>query len=722
MMIKVGTEYLDFDGEITLERQIKLFEDIATSDGDFSYSFDVPKTINNTRILSSPFPDNIIKRVYQKIEADIVSNDGVSIYNGYLRIERITNVYSCSFFSGNNNWFSIIDGPLSDLDFSEFDEDLTIANLDASRTRESGVKYSVVDSGMLNVNRKSPVFGLAEMSATIFLKTIFEKIFQSYGIRIQGEMLTEPIYQKAVIAAISGKQEQIDDRSSYVGKTIAQVIPFSTETLITWDTDSEDPYYDGASNNFDLPNNRYVADVIMRLVVDLAIVVSVDLIAGPTTGFILRCYVNGAQVSTTDVFLTELVSGWTFKNTLDLQAGDYVEYTIESGTVIPTVVSGSLKAIPYYVYRTAANSIVPKWTKKQFIKNVLNLFNAIASFDSKTKTLTLNVFDKINDKEPIDLSDYISETEVDYQEFISDYAKNNKLVYQDSGIEEIKKYNSINEGYGTGVIPTENEFLVPEKNIIESDFAAAFNYVNPVFDLPLAKLDFNEYIDGDKTMPVDVILDASGQADIGLPADHGIVVGDFVKITESSIPYYNGVWAVTFSDSDSIHCLDMSFAGDAVLKIVKTISLPKSSSNVYLLFDTGFTPVSDMSSKFFIQIATGLVIDSQNNISLGYFNLPNINKPINEKFTQSVSYGPTVNPDDYQHTLKDLYFKNFARIINDPVKLKSKVSIPYSVFMGIDFLRPMYVKTLETVNLYYLNRITDYQAPYKEATSELIKI
>ena len=41
MMIKVGNEYLDFDDDITLERQIKLFENIATSNGDFSYAFDI---------------------------------------------------------------------------------------------------------------------------------------------------------------------------------------------------------------------------------------------------------------------------------------------------------------------------------------------------------------------------------------------------------------------------------------------------------------------------------------------------------------------------------------------------------------------------------------------------------------------------------------------------------------------------------------------------------
>ena len=71
MMIKVSNEFLDFNEVIEVEKQIKLFEDISTTDGDFSYSFDIPKTLNNTRILQNPFHDNINKPVYQQIPAQL---------------------------------------------------------------------------------------------------------------------------------------------------------------------------------------------------------------------------------------------------------------------------------------------------------------------------------------------------------------------------------------------------------------------------------------------------------------------------------------------------------------------------------------------------------------------------------------------------------------------------------------------------------------------------
>jgi hypothetical protein len=80
MMLKANGEFLDFNEEVEVEKQIKLFEDISTTDGDFSYSFELPKTLNNIRILGNPYPDNISKQVYQRIPALLLS--AISGLNG----------------------------------------------------------------------------------------------------------------------------------------------------------------------------------------------------------------------------------------------------------------------------------------------------------------------------------------------------------------------------------------------------------------------------------------------------------------------------------------------------------------------------------------------------------------------------------------------------------------------------------------------------------------
>jgi len=61
-------------------------------------------------------------------------------------------------------------------------------------------------------------------------------------------------------------------------------------------------------------------------------------------------------------------------------------------------------------------------------------------------------------------------------------------------------------------------------------------------------------------------------------------------------------------------------------------------------------------------------------------------------------------------------------MINDPVKLFCQANIPYNVFLNLNFLRPITIKTLETSNLYYLNRISGYKGSEEQCTLELIKL
>ena len=99
MMVKIGSGYLDFNDRIEVERQVKLFEEISKTNGDYSYQFTAPRTSNNISLLGNPFPDNISKPVYQKITAQLLSDSGLQIHDGYLRIEGISDAIYLSFFS-----------------------------------------------------------------------------------------------------------------------------------------------------------------------------------------------------------------------------------------------------------------------------------------------------------------------------------------------------------------------------------------------------------------------------------------------------------------------------------------------------------------------------------------------------------------------------------------------------------------------------------------------
>lgn len=724
MMIKVSNEYLDFDEVIEVEKQIKLFEDISTTDGDFSYSFEIPKTLNNTRLLQNPFPDNINKPVYQQIPAKLLSDGGAETYDGYLRVERVTDVYSCSFFAGNNNWFAMITGLMSELNLSQYDTDVNEITIIDSWSLKEGLVFPLLDNGAL-ITRSYHQLKLEDFVGAFYVKTLFNKIFVEAGIKIQGELLEDWRYDNMICCSNSKDQNLIDERSSYVEKSSNQAIPHFSEQTVTWDNDSTDPFFDGDANNFDLPNNKYVADVKMSVSVDVTLVYTsvefftIAYIFLKVNGQYIRRKAGSISSDGTDTPLS-------FNYTILLNPGDELiittlEINPDGGAI--NLLRGTIKITPTYIYRTIGSAAVPTWTQQQFVSNILRMFNVLASYNEGNATLTLNLFEKIKSKPPIDLSEYISETEVDYSDFISDYAKRSKLSYQQVDFNELKSYN---KGkffkYGQGVIDIDNDFLDSDASILESDFANPIAYLNPVFDASLEKTNLIELEEGETFEFSNVGNDGYGDGAFNIANTDAFLVGDLVRISDSTNTVYNGDWVVKSLDGVHLVFNGLPFDTAATGNVTKLNYKYSSSEDVFIFINIPNYPVANFSSADIVFDSGSFYPITFTNVALAYFDLINTGRQINQDFIFSLSFGGIDDPLHYQVTMIDSYFRLFTRVLNDPVKLYCTANIPYYVFHQIDFLSPITVKTLETTNEYYLNRITGYKESYLPCTLELIKL
>jgi hypothetical protein len=724
MMIKVSNEFLDFDDLIEVEKQIKLFEDISTTDGDFSYSFELQKTLNNTKLLGNPFPDNINKPVYQKIPAKLLSDSGAETYDGYLRVQRVTEVYECSFFAGNNNWFTEITGLLTDLDLSRYDIEQTEDNVVNSWSQTEGIVFPLLDNGGL-ITRSYPEVKIEDFVGAFYVKTIFNKIFAEAGIKIQGELLEDWRFQNMVSLSNSKDQEGINAATSFVEKNVLQVLPHNSEQKVIWDNDSTLPYFDGASDNFDIVNDQYIPKIKSIVKVESSL-------AYFGTGFfgllLMFVKVNGVTVRTVGIGApsgTEVTI--SVNATVSLNANDVLEiYAIQANSDgdAGDLRRGTLKITPTFIYKTFGRTAVPNWTKQQFVSNILRMFNVLASYREGDATLTLNLFEKIKGKDPIDLSEYISSTEVDYNEFISDYGKRSLFSYKQVDYDELKDYNKGKYfKYGQGVIEINNDFLNPDEAILESDFANPIAYQNSVFDMSMEKTNLIELEEGESVTFGGVGNDGLGNASFDL-SNQIFIVGDLVRIKESSNPIYNGDWVVTstpFSGGD-ITLNGVPFNTTATGTAVKLNYKYSSSEDVFIFINVPNYAASKFSG-------TQIVLNSESyyplgisNIALAYFDLINLGRQVNTDFIYSLSFGGIDDPLHYQTTMIDSYFRLFSRMLNDPVKLISTATLPYDVYNRIDFLSPVTIKTLETSNLYYLNRITGFKESYYDSTLELIKL
>lgn len=710
MNLKVNGEYLDFNGEIEVEKKIKLFEEISTSDGDVSFSFDIPRNPKNLKILTYPLADVSSKQIYEGLACDII-NFGNVLYSGMLRVESITDVISCSFISGNSNWFALITGNLLELDFSEFDEEFNSANIIDSWARDSGVKYPIVDSGSLAL-RNTNTFVPEDFVPFIYVKTVFKKIFNTHGIKIRGELMNDPIYNKLMMSANNKDASGITTRTTYAGKTSTQAIT-ATEAPITFPVET-DPYSDGSENLWN--GSRYTADV--KMYVDISISFTTDYPSGIPANPFAFLYKNSDALISLPLG-DDGAKSMSLTGVL-LDAGDYIELTGDTFSGTFDVTDGSIRITPSLVYFTYGEASLPAWTQQKFISNILRMFNVIPAYDHASKTVTFNLFEKIKDKTPIDISSYVKPVEVNFERFVGSYAKKNLLIYQQPDIEEIDNYNKQNQfKYGTGVIEVDNSFIEQENDMIESDFSVPFGYVSSAFGMHMERININDFRDI-RNFDITQVNDDSGEAEIVVPTGHGIEAGDIVLIEDSNVLSYNGRYVVSFSDATTIQCAGMGYISDADLKLTHQRIVRSSNSDVFLMIDSGPWDITDFSSisGFIMQAGILPIPIIGTDPSFVFFDMIDTGKQVNDFFKSSLSFGR----QGYQRPLIENYWRLFNSILNDPVSPTMEAYLPLSVFMNIDFLAPLQIKTVETSNLYYANRMTGYKGQKLPCEIELIKL
>lgn len=709
MMIKANGAYLDFNGEIDIESQIKLFENIGLSAGDFSYDITLQDNGFNRKILGIPRADTV-KIIYQSVPSEVVDDTGQSIFTGKIQVNRVEGGFITStFFAGNTEWFSELSEPLSVLPLYRYDRDLTESEIVASFSDSSGIVFPIIDTGAL-ITRSYRNFKTEDFIGCFYVKTLLTEIFNPKGIKLEGDLLNDPIFNKLVICANNHGQDEIENRSSYASKTSDQTTVV-TETILFQD-DSTSPFFDGSKDNFNAATGEYTADIGMIVRVELT------LSASSVATYTINIFVNGVQVA---VRFASGAAQISIDEALKLNSSDIVTVVLDNVSASTTISAGAtIRFTPIFLYRAFGNSSIPQWTQMQFVSNILRLFNVLPSYNTTSKTLTLDLFNNIKNKPYVDLSGEITIDAIDFTEFVSGYAKNNIFKYQDSEDEDLRIYNISNFiVYGSGNLTVDNDYIENEKDIVNSDFTSPITYLSSIFDTSLEKINFVE-LQEILNKPITNVTDSSGNARFVITnADSFFSVGDLVRI-ETTLDGYLGEWVINSVTPTAILVNGLFFGGAATGTVTLLRHKLTDNDNVYL-----FVNVDNVSPTFFSSNSSVLIGDSTSSstASLAYFNLLNNNKQINRVFKQSLSFGEVNNPLSYQASLLDIYWPLFSRILNDPVMGFASGYLKKSTFEKVkSFLRPVMIQTEETRNLYYMNRNRSYKGSDVPCSLELIKL
>jgi hypothetical protein len=728
MILRIGDSYISLPEDPIIEKRSKLFESVDATRGDFSYDIELPNTSEIRTILRLPSINMTNKIVYNHIAASIIDSDGDETYSGYLRISGVNKTITAAFFSGNYNWISLLSGNLNEIDFSEYDTEITQTVIENSFDNTSGITFPFVDNGAL-ISRSYVDTKLEDFSPGMYVKTIFQKVLWSKGIKFNGDLVSDPIFNRLIVCSNTKSKDQINERSCFVKKTSIQEYQFqpNTEEVITFEDDSTYPYFDGELNNYNNTTSEYVADVAMRVRIEASV---------KYTGYsqdytiLTKIYRKrlGADTQIYSKFGLASTGGNVETISFDtyMQPGDqiFLKTRVSSLQYFSVDPDSTLKITPLYVFNVAGKDILPNWTQIQFIENVLKCFNVISDYDPYTSTVTFDLFDKLKTKQPIDLSNYINIEDTDFTDFISDFGKKNILGYSNtdsndnSQVDELKEYNIKQYiKYGQGIINVDNDFLQDSVSLVESDFSAPISYFNNTFGCSMERLNFVE-IEESTEFTVSSVSDSSGAAKFNVGSTTGLEDGSLVRIKNSSVLSYDGDWYIYDMDSTSFKCRGAYYESSATAEAHRLDFSFTDSDDVYLLVNLHDYLISNFANIDGFNIESVL----QANPAYAYFNLLNTDKQVNTDFTQSLSFGIVDNPLNFQKTVIDSYWQNVQGVLNDPVKLKCTANIPKSIYRQLTPLKLIYIKTEETSGLFYLNSITGYTEQSKPCELELIKL
>lgn len=717
MMIKVNNEYLDFDQEIEIERQVKLFSEIVGVQGDFSYQFEVLNTARNRDILGVKSFNSI--PTFQLKKTCNLEEDGIEIYSGFLRVERVTSkIIFCSFYSGNNDWFNILSFNCSQL-YTLFDKViLDSSNIIASWANSSGIVWPLVNRGALTTRDTVSLF-MGDFQPFIYVKDIFKQITINTSIRIEGDILKDPIFNAMITSNndLSKYQPLIDRKAVYIGKSVTQTIPVLSTTKIVFDVETGE-YYDSPDGNFDEVNSQYVSDQdILTMEIEYYLRGVRDITGGIGQD---RIFVNGVDI--TDSQNVVNLSYIRTPDTITRKA--LLRGVIATGGIIDVrfTVNGAvfmnpgsyLKIKPVKFFDIYHQFLMPSTSVAQFVSQIFAITGMMAQYDGKSKVITTKKFNDLKNRAVTDLSPYVdSFEEANLVDFISDYGKTNVFSYASGSNDETEEYEEENgTGYGTGEIEIQNDFLEGSQDLLSVDFVSSVHV--PVFGTTLPLLDTASLQeDGVDYVQVTSVTDnGDGYARFNFTGPSGLPTNGLVRVKDSTVAAYNGDWRVIINTTNWVVLDYVLFDTNAQATIVQLNIIDEANEDQVLLLNSPNRSASDAIGQDSFYFG-----GTQTTIAKAGFWFDNNFVP-----DQALYFDPVNQTGNMPLGLIDRNYSLARSILNDPVIGIFYLLLPAKVFISLDLLSPVYIKKEQIVGMFYISRITGYKNSWQVCRAELVKL
>jgi len=505
LIIKIEDEELDLssDETIAITKQAAKVGDFSTVLADGTNEVKVPLTPSNRLIMDNAhLIDTDSAKPYGRLEAKLIQEGYETIQDGYAIIKSSSDDYSLQLIGGNASFFNLIkDAELRSLPLSDYDHFWTNQEVFDRRNETEGLIYAVFeqseDDFTMDTYSSTPndryAVNTDQILPSFYIKTLVDKIFEAQGYTFETDLVTEDIYDKAVVA-----RREVPDRGtdmSHHNCTVTNDVdypvinPINAAANFPFATVTGDSEY---SQSPDLVSNiesdgRFFLTDNCRITVDFEIIVDSPY-SSPNTSVLLDVFYTTANgivnFQTEEVEVPFGISTYETSFTIDCNSfeDEIYFYAKVASTLIPSleVLSGSSFTVRNaelisntklnqttfpYNYITGAVP-VPDMKQGEFLKELAKVYQWVFDTDERTKTVTARRFDEIKDNIPqaLDFSDKLHSENIKIDYGIKGFAQTNALRYQE---DDISEYDAV------GYINVSDTTLKAEKDYVKmSEFAA----------------------------------------------------------------------------------------------------------------------------------------------------------------------------------------------------------------------------------------------------------
>lgn len=398
---------IDLYDDIPINQTFSIYdlEDPNVRTGSWSKTITLPGTANNNDLFKHIYEVDSYCNFNPLIKAKVLVYDDYTLFmQGYMLLNNIIInddkiEYEVNIFTSNSGFFfDMGDGLMQDVDISQYNLELTSANIEASWTGTigEGVVFPMIDYGFYLGNG----WGVQHFRPAVYVKTYIDALFSLHGYTYTSPFFESEFFKRLIIPFSGGefklKENEVQDirvrsyvtsnqvfyinsAGAYITNYYTNVVQFPNETL------DGKGQFNPSTGIFKATEDRYLIITVDNMTYNVAN-------DAAQLQICIRTAYGGFTVMK-ELVISGSGNTGTISSPWDVKVGDEIFVRIRTTKAEPVTIStGTFATDPLNASISTGdlvdlNTFIPKKIKqKDFFMSIVKMFNLLINVDKNNTT------------------------------------------------------------------------------------------------------------------------------------------------------------------------------------------------------------------------------------------------------------------------------------------------------------------------------------------------